>query len=100
MRGNKLDIESATLLAKTGTSKRVMLFGIKHDQTSADLSSSRLQPADAILIASDVTVSASLTQVLAFCSFAKSYPLFHYGAAMPLLLFSVVAGIGRQCTRS
>ena len=38
-----------------------MLFGIKHDQTEADFSHKDLGPADAILIASDLSVSGSVT---------------------------------------
>ena len=63
VRGNNLDSDSATLLAKVGTQKRIMLFGIKHDQTEADFSNKSLGPVDAILIASDLAVSASLTNL-------------------------------------
>tara|TARA_B100000795_G_scaffold264153_1_gene244281 strand:+ start:912 stop:1184 length:273 start_codon:yes stop_codon:yes gene_type:complete len=38
-----------------------MLFGIKHDQQIVDFSLQQLRPLDAILIASDVAVSVSLT---------------------------------------
>ena len=63
VRGNNLDKESATMLAKVAAEKRVMLFGIKHDQKEADFSGQRLGPADGILIASDLAVSASLTSI-------------------------------------
>ena len=63
VRGNKLDKESATLLAKVAREKRIMLFGIKHDQTEADFQRQGLGPVDAILIASDLSVSASVTEV-------------------------------------
>ena len=63
VRGNKLDKESATLLAKVASEKRITLFGIKHDQTEASFIRQGLGPVDAILIASDLSVSASLTSV-------------------------------------
>jgi len=63
VRGNNLDTESATALAKVATKKRVMLFGIKHDQTEADLHGQNLKPVDAILIASDLQVSRVLTKL-------------------------------------
>ena len=62
MRGNKLDVPSATMLAKAGTEKGCMLFGIKHDQTEASFINESLGPADSILIASDLRVSAVLTE--------------------------------------
>ena len=40
-----------------------MLFGIKHDQTEVDFGQQGLSPVDAILLASDLSVSASLTSV-------------------------------------
>ena len=40
-----------------------MLFGMKHDQTEADLSRQSLGPVDAILVASDMAVSKSLTSI-------------------------------------
>ena len=61
--GNKFDKESATLLSKAATEKRVMLFGIKHDQTEANFNRQYLKPADGILIASDLRVSAVLTEL-------------------------------------
>ena len=61
VRANALDGDSATLLAKVAREKRVMLFGIKHDQTVANFISQGLGPEDAILIASDLAVSASMT---------------------------------------
>jgi hypothetical protein len=64
VRGNELDTESATLLAKVATEKRIMLFGIKHDQVEANFQNQHLDPADAILLASDLSVSdGSLTSV-------------------------------------
>jgi hypothetical protein len=63
VRDNPLDSESANALAAVATEKRVMLFGIKHDQTEANFSSKRLGPVDAILIASDVRASAVLTDL-------------------------------------
>ena len=61
VRGNKLDVESAMVLAKVATEKRVMLFGIRHDQTEADFQRRDLKPPDAVLIANDISVSRSLT---------------------------------------
>ena len=58
---NNLDSETATMLAKIGTEKRIMLSGVKHDQTNANFSHQQLEPADGILIASDLMVSAALT---------------------------------------
>ena len=63
VRSTNLDVESAKLLAKVATEKRVMLFGIKHDQKEADFSSEHLGPVDAILVASDLAVSGSLTSL-------------------------------------
>jgi len=63
---NNLNIESAKMLAKIGTEKRIMLSGIKHDQTEADLSNNFLKPADGILIASDLMVTAVLTSLELF----------------------------------
>ena len=50
----------STLLAKIGTEKRIMLSGMKRDQTEADFSGWGLQPADGILIASDMNFMAVL----------------------------------------
>ena len=61
VRGNSLDSESAHTLAKVATEKGVMLFGIKHDQKEANFSDQRLGPVDAILIASDLRVTAVMT---------------------------------------
>ena len=61
VRGNALDGDSATLLAKVAREKRVMIFGIKHNQTEAIFQG--LGPVDAILIASDLSVSPSVTEV-------------------------------------
>jgi len=60
VRGNNLDRESATSLAKVASAKRIMLFGITHDQTKANLKCQELRLVDAILIASDLRVSAAL----------------------------------------
>ena len=50
-----LNIESATMLAKIGTEKGIMVSGIKRDQTTADFSNQNLEPPDAILLASDLS---------------------------------------------
>jgi hypothetical protein len=64
VRGNEFDVDSAKLLAEVATIKRVMLFGIKHDQKEANFFDKSLDPADAVLIASDVSVSGVLTKLL------------------------------------
>ena len=51
------------MLANVATEKRVMLFGIKHDQKEANFHNQSLGPVDAILMASDLAVSGSLTSV-------------------------------------
>ena len=56
-----LNIESATMLAKIGTEKGIMLSGMRRDQTEAKLGSQGLQPADAILIVSDLQFMAVMT---------------------------------------
>ena len=60
---NSLDVESATMLAKIGTEKGIMLSGMRRDQTEAKLGSQGLQPADAILIGSDLQFMAVLTEL-------------------------------------
>eukprot|EP00900_Chrysochromulina_parva_P019521 jgi/Chrpa1/27570/Chrysochromulina_OHIO_Genome00027619-RA len=57
---NRFDVESATMLAKIGAERGIMLSGMKRDQTEADFSSRGLQPADAILIGSDLQFMAVL----------------------------------------
>ena len=61
MRGNNLDCESATVLAKIGAEKGIMLFGIKRDQKEANFANQSLGPADIILIASDL-VNGSVSE--------------------------------------
>jgi hypothetical protein len=60
---NNLDVESATMLAKIGTEKGIMLSGMKRDQTEASFSNQSLQPADAILIGSDLQFMAVVTDL-------------------------------------
>ena len=66
MRANHLNKDaahdSATLLAKpkVASENRIMLFGIKHYQTEAIFQDWDLGPVDAILIASDLSVSTCL----------------------------------------
>jgi len=60
--GNKLDAESAKMLAEKGIS----LCGIRRDQTTADFSFKGLKPPDAILLASDLSqavVTGALTKL-------------------------------------
>ena len=63
VRGNQLDVKSAMALAKVATEKRVMLFGIKHDQTEAYFLNKGLGAVDAVLIANDISVSRSLNSI-------------------------------------
>ena len=63
VRGNKLDNVSATALAKISAPKGIMLFGIKHGQKEASFHNQGLGPVDAILIANDLLVSTSLTNL-------------------------------------
>ena len=58
---NSFDIESAMVLAKIGAEMGIMLTGMTRDQTEADLSGQDLQPADTILIGSDLKFMAVLT---------------------------------------
>jgi len=63
---NKLDVESAKMLAEVAKQKGVSLCGIQRDQTTADFSHSLLEPPDAILLASDLSqavVTGALTCV-------------------------------------
>ena len=61
-----LNIESATMLAKIGAEKGIMLSGMTRDQTEADFSNGNLRPADTILIGSDLKLMAVVT-VLELC---------------------------------
>ena len=76
---NRLDAESAKMLAEVAKQKGISLCGILRDQTTADFHrinlklpdaiQKYLKPPDAILLASDLSqavVTGSLTQVLAF----------------------------------
>jgi len=58
-----LNIESATMLAKIGAEKGIMLSGMTRDQTEANFSDERLEDADTILIVSDLKLMAGLTSV-------------------------------------
>jgi len=60
---NSFDIESATMLAKIGADKGIMLTSMTRDQTKADLSGQDLQPADTILIGSDLKFMTVLTDL-------------------------------------
>ena len=63
VRGNNLDLQAAKTLSTVGTEKRVMLFGVKPNDTLADFSGSQLSPSDGVLIASDLTVSLALIEL-------------------------------------
>jgi Ran GTPase-activating protein (RanGAP) involved in mRNA processing and transport len=62
---NRFDVESATMLAKIGAEKGIMLSGMTRDQTVAKFTTQNLhrplRPADAILIASDLKFMVALT---------------------------------------
>jgi Ran GTPase-activating protein (RanGAP) involved in mRNA processing and transport len=65
---SSLDVESATMLAKIGTEKGIMLSGMKRDQTRANFAGQGLQAADAILIGSDLKFMAVLTELWLQCN--------------------------------
>jgi len=58
-----LNIESATMLAKIGAEKGIMLSGMTRDQTEANFLDEGLEDADTILIVSDLKLMAGLTSV-------------------------------------
>ena len=60
---NKLDTDSATMLATIAKEKGISLCGITPGQTEADFSRQNLTSVDAILLASDLFVRASLTSL-------------------------------------
>ena len=60
---NRLDVESATMLAKISAERGIMLSGMKRDQREVNFFNEGLQPADAILIASDLKFMAVLTEL-------------------------------------
>ena len=57
----RFDVELDKKLAKIGAEKGIMLSGMTCNQTAATFSGASLQPADAILIASDLKFMAVLT---------------------------------------
>jgi hypothetical protein len=64
--GNQLDAESAKMLAEVAKQKGISLCGIRRDQTTADFRNKYLEPADAILLASDLSqavVTGGLTRI-------------------------------------
>jgi hypothetical protein len=61
---NRFDVESAKKLAKMGAENGIMLSGMTCNQTAADFWGQSLQPADAILIASDLQFMEVLTSVV------------------------------------
>jgi hypothetical protein len=66
--GNELDAESAKMLAEVAKQKGISLCGIQRDQATADFCNKRLQPPDAILLASDLS-QAVVTGVLTSVEF-------------------------------
>jgi Ran GTPase-activating protein (RanGAP) involved in mRNA processing and transport len=72
--GNRLDAESAKVLAEVAKQKGISLCGIRRDQTTADFRGTRLQPPDAILLASDLSqaiVTGALTALNLFSNNLK-----------------------------
>ena len=63
---NRFDVELAKKLAKIGAEKGIMLSGMTRNQTEANLEHQNLQPADAILIASDLKFMAVLTKLVLY----------------------------------
>jgi Ran GTPase-activating protein (RanGAP) involved in mRNA processing and transport len=61
---SRFDVESAKKLAKMGAEKGIMLSGMTRNQTAANFLMQGLQPADAILIASDLQFMAVLTNLI------------------------------------
>ena len=60
---NNLDKESANMLVSVAQEKQISLCGISPEQTDASFSGWGLKPIDAILIAHDLGVRASLTSL-------------------------------------
>jgi Ran GTPase-activating protein (RanGAP) involved in mRNA processing and transport len=60
---NSFDVESAKKLTKMGSEKGIMLSGMTRDQKVANFPGQSLQPADAILITSDLKFMAVVTTV-------------------------------------
>ena len=62
---NKLDAESAGMLLKVKAEKPTLrtLCGLTHEETQLDLSSKGLGARDAMLLAPEISVIASLTSV-------------------------------------
>ena len=69
--GNQLDEASAKILAEVAKQKGISLCGIQRDQTTADFSDRRIEPPDAILLASDLS-QAVVTGALTKISLAKN----------------------------
>jgi Ran GTPase-activating protein (RanGAP) involved in mRNA processing and transport len=64
--GNKLDAESAKMLAEVAKQKGISLCGIRRDQTTADFSNMGINLPDVILLASDLSqavVTGGLTKL-------------------------------------
>ena len=62
---NKMDIESATVLLKVKAEKSMLrtLCGLTHEEIEINLQLQGLGPADAMLLAPEVSVMTSLTSV-------------------------------------
>ena len=63
---NEIDLASANALAEVAQAKRISLCGIKPDQTEADFRLNGLGPPDAVILASDLSltnVSGALTSL-------------------------------------
>jgi Leucine-rich repeat (LRR) protein len=68
--GNRLDAESAKMLAEVAKQKGISLCGIRRDQTIADFSNQYLKPPDVILLASDLS-QAVVTGALTECDLKR-----------------------------
>ena len=75
--GNYFDDETASMLLKIKEEKPslISLCGLALNQTEANFSRMGLDPADAKLLAPEIAVRASLTQVLAFSRFLSAMTL-------------------------
>ena len=63
VRGEPLNRQAALTLAKAGSAGKILLFGTSPDEAEADFSSSTISLTDALLIASDVSISDAMRTV-------------------------------------
>jgi hypothetical protein len=69
---NNLDTASANALAEVAKTKRISLCGIKPNQTEADFCGWGLKPADAVLLASDLSLT-NVSSVLTSLNLANNH---------------------------